>query len=86
VASATSKSSTPATWLEQSIGEPQNEDVLHRLLSKIVVDAIELVFVEDTEQIINLKTAKDIAVWEESRHPWVSLPPDTPAKRVAKQG
>ena len=26
-----------------------------------------------------------IAVWEESRHPWVSLPPDTPPKRVAKQ-
>ena len=28
----------------------------------------------------------NIAVWEESRHPWVSLPPDTPPKRVAKQG
>ena len=27
-----------------------------------------------------------IAVWEESRHPWVSLPPDTPTKRAAKQG
>jgi hypothetical protein len=27
-----------------------------------------------------------IAVWEESRHPWLSLPPETPAKRVAKQG
>ncbi len=27
-----------------------------------------------------------IAVWEESRHPWVSLPPDTAPKRVAKQG
>jgi hypothetical protein len=27
-----------------------------------------------------------IAVWEESRHPWVSLPPDTPPKRVANQG
>ena len=27
-----------------------------------------------------------IAVWEESRHPWVSLSPDTPPKRVAKQG
>ena len=27
-----------------------------------------------------------ISVWEESRHPWVSLPPDTPPKRVAKQG
>jgi len=30
--------------------------------------------------------APTIAVWEESRHPWVSLPPDTPPKRVAKQG
>ncbi len=27
-----------------------------------------------------------IAVWEEQRHPWVSLPPDTPPKRAAKQG
>jgi len=26
-----------------------------------------------------------IAVWE-ARHPWVSFPPDTPPKRVAKQG
>jgi hypothetical protein len=25
-------------------------------------------------------------VWEESRHPWVSLPAETPPKRVAKQG
>ena len=30
--------------------------------------------------------APTIAVWEESRHPWVSLPTDTPPKRVAKQG
>jgi hypothetical protein len=30
--------------------------------------------------------APTIAVWEESRHSWVSLPPDTPPKRVAKQG
>jgi len=29
--------------------------------------------------------APTIAVWEESRHPWVSLS-DTPPKRVAKQG
>ena len=27
-----------------------------------------------------------IAVWEESRHPWVTLPPDIPPKRVPKQG
>jgi hypothetical protein len=25
-------------------------------------------------------------VWEESRHPWITLPPNTPPKRVAKQG
>jgi hypothetical protein len=30
--------------------------------------------------------APNIAVWEETRHPWVSLPPDTPPKRAAKQG
>jgi hypothetical protein len=30
--------------------------------------------------------APTIAVWEESRHPWVSLPPDTPPKRAPKQG
>src|SRR5215471_9008046 len=30
--------------------------------------------------------APTMAVWEESRHPWVSLPPDTPPKRAAKQG
>jgi len=30
--------------------------------------------------------APAIAVWEESRHTWVSLPPDTPPKRVTKQG
>src|SRR5262249_7842678 len=30
--------------------------------------------------------APTIAVWEESRHPWVSWPPDTPPKRVAKHG
>jgi hypothetical protein len=30
--------------------------------------------------------APTIGVWEESRHHWVSLPPDTPPKRMAKQG
>jgi hypothetical protein len=30
--------------------------------------------------------APSIAVWEESRHPWVALPPDIPPKRTAKQG
>lgn len=27
-----------------------------------------------------------IAVWEQSRHAWLSLPPDMPPKRAAKQG
>ena len=30
--------------------------------------------------------APTIGVWEESRHPWLSLPNDTPPKRMAKQG
>jgi hypothetical protein len=30
--------------------------------------------------------APNVSVWEESGHPWVALPPDTPPKRVAKQG
>ena len=30
--------------------------------------------------------APTIAVWEESRHPWVALPAATPPKRAAKQG
>jgi len=31
-------------------------------------------------------TAPAIAVWEETRHPWVLLPPDTPPNRAKKQG
>ena len=30
--------------------------------------------------------APAVSVWEECRHPWVSLPPDTPPQRAAKQG
>ena len=30
--------------------------------------------------------APTIGVWEQSRHPWVFLPPDTPPKRATKQG
>jgi hypothetical protein len=30
--------------------------------------------------------APTIAVWEQSRHAWLSLPPDTPPRRAAKQG
>ena len=33
-----------------------------------------------------LKIFVTIAVWEESRHPWFSLPQDMPPKRFAKQG
>ena len=29
------------------VGEPQHEDVLHRLLAQVVVDAIDLVLGED---------------------------------------
>jgi hypothetical protein len=32
-----------------------------------------------------LSPAPTITVWEESRHPWVCLPPDTPPQRAAKQ-
>jgi len=35
---------------------------------------------------VDADPAPTIAVWEESRHPWVSLPSDMPPKRVAKQG
>ena len=30
--------------------------------------------------------APTVAVWEESRHPWVAFPPDTPPNRMPKQG
>ena len=30
--------------------------------------------------------APTVSVWEECRHPWVTLPPATPPKRVPKQG
>ena len=30
--------------------------------------------------------APAIGAWEESRHSWLSLPPDTPPKRMARQG
>jgi hypothetical protein len=30
--------------------------------------------------------APTLAVWEESRHPWVTLPADTPPRRSAKHG
>jgi hypothetical protein len=30
--------------------------------------------------------APAVAVWEETRHPWVSLPPDMPPQHTTKQG
>jgi hypothetical protein len=30
--------------------------------------------------------APSIAVWEESRHPWISLPPGMPPKHAARHG
>ena len=36
--------------LEEPIGEPQNEDVLHRLLAEVMVDPVYLLFVEDAPQ------------------------------------
>jgi hypothetical protein len=30
--------------------------------------------------------APTVAVWEESRHTWLALPPGTPPKRLLKQG
>jgi hypothetical protein len=38
--------------LEQSVGEPQNENVLDRFLSEVVIDAIELVLIEDIEEVV----------------------------------
>ena len=38
--------------LEQSVGEAQHHDVLHRLLAEIMVDAENLVFFENAEQLL----------------------------------
>jgi hypothetical protein len=46
--------------LEQSIGEPQNENVLDRFLSEVVIDAIELVLVEGIEEVMI-----ELARWRE---------------------
>jgi len=37
--------------LEQSVCESQHQDVLHRLLSEVMVDAIDLVFFEQPEEL-----------------------------------
>jgi hypothetical protein len=37
---------------EQSVGETQNQDVLHRLLAEIMIDAKDLALVEDATQIV----------------------------------
>ena len=33
--------------LEDGVGEPQHQDVLHGLLAQVMIDAIDLVFVEN---------------------------------------
>jgi hypothetical protein len=38
--------------LEQSVGEAQHHDVLHRLFAKIVIDAENLVFLENAEEFL----------------------------------
>ena len=38
---------TPPQRLEQRIAEPQRDQVLHRLLAEVVIDAIDLLFGED---------------------------------------
>src|SRR6266852_5971861 len=38
--------------LEQSIGETQHEDVLHRFLAEIMIDAVNLMLVENLEQLL----------------------------------
>jgi hypothetical protein len=44
-------------------------------------------YLADTQHFADPKfPAPTIAVWEQSRHPWVSLPPDTPPKHASKQG
>ncbi len=37
-------------WLEEAVGEPEGQDVLHRLLAEEVVDAEDLLLVEDLVQ------------------------------------
>src|SRR5258708_19529993 len=34
-------------WLENAIGEAKNQDILHRFLAKVVIDAIDLLFAKD---------------------------------------
>ena len=36
--------------LEHAVGEAQHQDVLHRLLAEIVIDPVDLVFVDELEQ------------------------------------
>ncbi len=38
--------------LEHAVGEAEHQDVLHRLFAEIVVDAIDLVLVDDLEQVV----------------------------------
>ena len=38
--------------LEQAVGEAQHQDVLHRLLAEIMIDAENLILFEDAEQFL----------------------------------
>src|SRR5438270_685929 len=38
--------------LEQAVGKPQHQNVLHRLLSEIMIDAVDLVLIEHLEQLM----------------------------------
>src|SRR5260370_23666830 len=38
--------------LEQAVGKPQRQNVLHRLLSEIMIDAVDLVLIEQLEQLM----------------------------------
>ena len=38
--------------LEHAVGEAQHQDVLHRLLAEIVIDPVDLVLIENSEQFV----------------------------------
>ena len=38
--------------LEEAVGEAEDQDVLHRLLAQVVVDAVDLVLVKDAAQLL----------------------------------
>jgi hypothetical protein len=38
-------------WLEQGVSEPHYQNILHRLFSQVVIDAIDLVFVKNSRDL-----------------------------------